>query len=507
VISQQSSLFNFICRRLKSVAALMALTASLLVAGAFGQKNNPVPQIVGPTYPSAVLPGGPGFTLHVYGANFMPNATVNWNGQPRATTYISGHELDAQVLASDIATPTAGLISVTNQSPNGPRSSNATATYAQVEVHTPTETFSSGPPTIYWGLESVNYVADINGDGYLDLMSFPHLRSTVQALINNGDGTFHGGPFLTFDAYLDSYPIPLLALGDFNGDGQLDLVYDKGEDIPQTQVTDLAVNFGNGDSNFIPGPTSARYQNPKNFTVEYPGEGVVGDFNRDGLLDVAVLPWVGFSLSIYQGNGDGTFSHGGQFHMPVGGNIVAGDFNNDGNLDFVGFGNTNSGIWTLGVMLGNGDGTFGPEKEIGTATQTPSAFFGVLQATDLNEDGNLDIVFSNGTGVGVLLGNGDGTFQPPVYYTTPLVNQVYITMVVADFNSDGHQDVMIGDGYQAWLLMGQGDGTLKLGKMLTCANGFITGTAADFNADGLVDVVVTVGGPNGAEGTAIFLGK
>jgi hypothetical protein len=482
----------------------VALVACLLAA-ATGQIN-PIPQIVGPTSPSAVPPGGPDFTLHVYGANFMPGATVNWNGQPRTTTYVSGHELDAQILASDIAVPTAGLIGVTNQTSKGPLSSNATATYAQVEVHTPTKTFSSGPPTIYWGLESVNNVADINGDGYLDLMSFPHLRSTIKSLINNGDGTFHSGQFLTFDAYLNSYP-GLLALGDFNGDGQLDLVYDKGEDLPQTQVTYLAVNFGNGNDNFIPGPTSARYQNPKNFSVEYPGEGVVGDFNRDGLLDVAVLPWVGFSVSVYQGRGDGTFSHGGQFHMPVGGNIVGGDFNNDGFLDFVGFSNTNSGVWTLGIMLGNGDGTFGPEKEIGTASQTPSAFFGVLQETDLNGDGNLDIVFSNGTGVGVLLGNGDGTFQAPVYYTTPLINQVFITMVVADFNSDGHQDVLIGDGYQAWLLMGQGDGTLKLGKMLTCANGFITGTAADFNADGLVDIVVTVGGPNGAQGTAIFLGK
>src|SRR5260370_17638511 len=85
---------------LNSILRVAALT-TCLVRVATGQ-NNPIPQIVGPTRPSAVLPGGPDFTLHVYGANFMPNAIVNWNGQPRTTTYVSGHELDAQILASDI---------------------------------------------------------------------------------------------------------------------------------------------------------------------------------------------------------------------------------------------------------------------------------------------------------------------------------------------------------------------------------------------------------------------
>jgi hypothetical protein len=494
------------------VPSIVLLTSSLWAGSA--QPGYPIPQIIGPTYPSAVLPGGRGFTLHVYGANFLPNATVNWDGQPRVTTYISGHEVDAQVLASDIALPTAGLISVANQSPNGPLSSKATATYAQVEVHTPTETFSSGPPTIYWGLTSIDSIVDINDDGYLDLMSFPARTSTVRSLLNNGDGTFRDGPYLTFDAYLEDYPVPLLLFGDFTGDGQLDLLYDKGRDSPETSVTYLAVNFGNGDSNFIPGPTSARFTSPKGF-VEYPFGGVVGDFNRDGLLDVALLPWGNdqFSISIFDGNGDGTFSHGGQFRLPLGAYIITGDFNGDGNLDVLALGATGGPyklVWKLGLMLGNGDGTFSPMTEIATNLVAPNglAFYGILRATDLNGDGNLDIVFQSGdSGVGVLLGNGDGTFQPPVYYTTPLqANAEEVNVTIADFNSDGHQDVMIGNGGTAWLLMGQGDGTLRLGKMLTCSRGGITGGAADFNADGLVDVVVTVSGPD-IPGTAIFLQK
>ena len=362
------------------------------------------------------------------------------------------------------------------------------------------------------------FVADLNQDGLEDLIiTGPSPNGTGSGFteyLSNGDGTFRDGPYLTFDAYLEDYPVPLLLFGDFTGDGQLDLLYDKGRDSPETSVTYLAVNFGNGDSNFIPGPTSARFTSPKGF-VEYPFGGVVGDFNRDGLLDVALLPWGNdqFSISIFDGNGDGTFSHGGQFRLPLGAYIITGDFNGDGNLDVLALGATGGPyklVWKLGLMLGNGDGTFSPMTEIATNLVAPNglAFYGILRATDLNGDGNLDIVFQSGdSGVGVLLGNGDGTFQPPVYYTTPLqANAEEVNVTIADFNSDGHQDVMIGNGGTAWLLMGQGDGTLRLGKMLTCSRGGITGGAADFNADGLVDVVVTVSGPD-IPGTAIFLQK
>jgi hypothetical protein len=97
--------------------ALAAVTSSLLVASAFAQ--NPVPQIVGPVHPDAVAPGGGDFTLSVYGANFVPGAVVNWNYQPRTTTYVSGHELQAQILSADIAKNTAGYITVTNPAPGG----------------------------------------------------------------------------------------------------------------------------------------------------------------------------------------------------------------------------------------------------------------------------------------------------------------------------------------------------------------------------------------------------
>jgi hypothetical protein len=117
----------------------VVLTASLLVTAASAQ--NPVPQIVGPVKPQAVAPGGCDFTLTVYGANFVPGAMVNWNGQPRVTKFVSRRELLAQILASDIAQNTAGVISVRNPGPGG---RNSSASFAQVEVHEPTATVNPG---------------------------------------------------------------------------------------------------------------------------------------------------------------------------------------------------------------------------------------------------------------------------------------------------------------------------------------------------------------------------
>ncbi|HEY6765250.1 MAG TPA: hypothetical protein VI386_10780 [Candidatus Sulfotelmatobacter sp.] len=115
------------------------LVASLLAAVAWAQ--NPVPQIVVPVKPQAVAPGSGAFTLTVYGANFVSGAVVNWNYHPRSTTFVSAHEVRAQILASDIAKNTAGTVTVTNPAPGG---GNSSASYAQVEVHAPTATIVPG---------------------------------------------------------------------------------------------------------------------------------------------------------------------------------------------------------------------------------------------------------------------------------------------------------------------------------------------------------------------------
>src|SRR5579862_2823302 len=80
---------------------------------------NPVPFVQQPVLPTSVLPGGPTFTLIVNGSGFVAGATVNWNSSPRPTIVLTATQLTATISASDIATPSTAMITVTNPPPGG----------------------------------------------------------------------------------------------------------------------------------------------------------------------------------------------------------------------------------------------------------------------------------------------------------------------------------------------------------------------------------------------------
>lgn len=470
---------------LQGIASLFF--ASVLAVSAFAQ--NPVPQIVGPVHPDAVAPGGGDFTLSVYGANFVPGVVVNWNYQPRATTYVSGHEVQAQILSTDIAKNTAGYITVTNPAPGGGSSS---ASWAQVEVHDPVSTVVMNQSAYYdfgfWELGA----ADFNHDGILDLLG-EYYGLGLQ--LGQESGLFR--PASTVDR--TNLDLTQFGYGDFNGDGNLDVAsvsYEELQSHGAPKRMDIMLGDGRGD--FSPGPVLMSDWYDFGFVA-------VGDFNQDGKLDLVTR---GENLSTYLGNGDGTFKHVARYSYPAEGlsaGMLAGDFNGDGKLDLIllqlDSSQNETKVW---FVEGNGDGTFRTPKKAASfagtqvcAGSAPSD--GLL--SDFNGDGKLDLAFCNESQIVVLLGNGDGTFKPPSFYTGDPTGQRQFTFGIGDLNSDGYPDLLVsqylGDsGFTFTVFFGNGDGSFKPGQLLNLAQtppAELGITVGDFNNDGLLDFIFQIG--------------
>ncbi len=241
---------------------------------------------------------------------------------------------------------------------------------------------------------------------------------------------------------------------------------------------------------------------------------IVADLNGDGVPDLAATG--AFGVGVMLGVGDGTFrprvnfSTGAQSQ-----DLAAGDFNNDGQVDLAV--SLNSPQFSLALLTGNGNGTFNaPLTFENTAPQDDSP---AIVATDLNNDGRLDVVLAHmlscfnspcvaARNITVMLGLGDGTFQTPFEFG---VGTGMSRIAVGDFNSDGIKDLGIaGDQSQVYVLLGIGDGSfLKQPTITLTADTFgVDGTdidVADLNGDTIQDLVVAIG-LNGSR-TAILLGN
>jgi hypothetical protein len=276
---------------------------------------------------------------------------------------------------------------------------------------------------------------DFNGDGKVDLaVSFPYLCGgcggfpsyLLHVFLGAGDGTFS-----LVDPKLKKgfYGLPL-AVGDFNGDGKLDLIVTTTDYYGDSWMP--AIALGNGDGTFQKGaPLSDTYY------LTYPA---VGDFNGDGKLDIAMpafdsYPYGNPITSVYLGVGDGTFATPTDYASPLeywATTAAVGDFNGDGKLDIATDG--------IQVLLNNGDGTFTNDASVNVYG---SGSTGGVAVGDFNGDGKLDFAAgANLTAAGtsyVLLGAGDGTFQTVTVDGGPVLQ-------AADFNGDGKLDLLTPNG-------------------------------------------------------------
>jgi hypothetical protein len=252
----------------------------------------------------------------------------------------------------------------------------------------------------------------------------------------------------------------------------------------------------------LAGPALAQFET--RFDIHDPGEPyslAVGDFNRDGILDLAVAGGANGRVSVLLGNGDGTFGEPVFYH---GGTTINtdGDLRNIGILDLVG---TNALAKTIGVMLGNGDGTFGPLTQYPDTKGTPLD----VALGDLTNNNIQDVVAIDGGGycpcISVLLGNGDGTFQRQTHFPAPFPANA---LVLGDFNRDGNLDMvtvgLFGGNSEFGVLLGNGDGTFTAGKSYPTYFGPQAVVAADFTGHHTLDIAVAA--PEGGT-ISIFLGN
>jgi Bacterial Ig-like domain (group 3)/FG-GAP-like repeat/FG-GAP repeat len=272
-------------------------------------------------------------------------------------------------------------------------------------------------------------VADVNVDGKPDIVVLNAIQreGTVGVLLGNGDGTFQAP--VTYDT--GDYSIPeAVAVGDLNGDGHPDIaVANFGHDDCDCNDGRVGILWGNGDGTFQP-------------TVFYPSGGYdnVSVTFQYGLLLVINLCWDQY-CDYPNGNvcvNGACYDSGGMDPDSV----AMGDLNGDGHPDIV-VANSNPNpntdhSMTLGVLLNDGWGYFQP-----AVLYNPGGDYPVMGAVaDLNGDGKADIVVGTRSGTSVLLGNGDGAVQPPVIVGPFIGGYQGGTLIAADLNGDGKPDLI-----------------------------------------------------------------
>ncbi len=359
-------------------------------------------------------------------------------------------------------------------------------------------------------------IGDLDGDGHPDLAVAEWYQScngvfgpgALEVLLGNRNATFQ--PPVTYAS--GGIQALSLAIGDLNGDAKPDLaVVNSCQTLPACSSGAATVMLGNGDGSLQP---AVSYASGGAIAVAIAIADMDGDNHPDLVVGNACHPLAGGfactspgTVGILLGNGDGTFqpavsyaAAGDQFIA----SLAVGDLNGDGHPDVVVIGD--AGL--VSVLLGNGDGTFQPQVNYRSGGYEPHS----LAIGDLNGDGYPDLVVvsycqdltnCNGGIVSVLLGNGDGTFHAPVSYSSGGLDA--LSVATADVNGDGNLDVivtnMVGNGGngEVGVLVGNGDGTFQAAVTFPSGgNQPESVVVSDVNGDSKPDVVLVNMCGNGA---------
>lgn len=331
-------------------------------------------------------------------------------------------------------------------------------------------------------------VADLNGDGNMDLVAAGYDSHTISVRLGKGDGSFT----VKTDFWAGRFPTSVVA-ADFNGDGNEDLAVTNNNHTAHHDAADkVSVLLGDGNGGFA-AKTDFEAGGYRQHSI------TVADFNGDGNTDLAMLnhsPRHG-TVSVLLGDGSGGFTAATVFHV---GNfprsVIVADFNGDGNEDLV----TTSGSGYGGkaaILLGDGSGGFAANTYLPAGTRLTSA-----TTADFNGDGNADLATTASGRLSVLLGNGNGGFAAKTHFH---IRYSSYSVTAADFNGDGNADlVTTADNYGVSVLLGNGKGDFAVETDFKVSNNPGSVTAADFNGDGNMDLV-TANNKNGNGTVAILL--
>ena len=299
-------------------------------------------------------------------------------------------------------------------------------------------------PITYYAATGGAALADFNLDQKLDLVI------GNQIFLGIGDGTFQT-PMVSADLSINGGPASELMVSDYNGDGIPDIA-------GIVTAGNIAIFLGSGTGTFTAGTPISVGDPAIHFTS--------GDFNGDGIADLAVTRLFGFGLAILLGNGDGTFQSPVVYTSIYDPSfVVSGDFNGDGKLDLA-VSNNYAGFVT--IFLGLGDGTFGAPMSFDPGGSEPRQ----LVVNELNGDGKLDIAVANGnypagSNIGLMYGNGDGTFQSPVAIGDQ--NGGYVGINSGEFNGDGRIDLAVVNGSGIQFFEGASSPALRVSLTHTAA--------------------------------------